>query len=471
MVWFLVLAMSCSGLMGLAAGRASAQQEVAAAQMMPSDDHNAMRHALPSADPATNPISEYEFPTPKGGPSIINVDRSGTVWVAMARAGKIGQLRDGQLREYALPANSFPVGLVTDAGGHVWYSDIRRNKIGRLDPTSAEVKDFDIPTKDSWPFSLAFDSGGKLWFTERVGNKIGHLNTLTGEVQEFTVSSPNCQPAGLAVTPGGQVFFTENSGHKIGHFNPKTGKLTEHQVPTPMKSSLFYGLAGITSDPQGNIWFAILDGRLGYLRRHGQDYEEVREIALPNAATRPAGMAVDAWGIVWFTELDGNSISSYNPALEEFRRYAIPTGSPDPRPMGPPEVTARGELPVPGSVAKTSRPFGIAVDPQGTVWFSEQYAHKVGKLTPPALEVFQPRGLISGVSAPVKVQARALSGAPIQYLIDDQPINAGEKLDITFLTPGAHTLRAVATRDGRQLAVATSTFSVNPTLETIRQQL
>jgi streptogramin lyase len=425
-----------------------------------------------TSSPSSSLISEFTFPTLRSGPSIINVDQNGGVWVALARAGKIGHLSSGEMREYSLPANSFPVGLVVDRSGQVWYSDIRRNKIGKLDRATGELKDFDIPTKDSWPFSLAFDSHGKLWFTERVGNKIGSLDPTTGEVREFDVPSPNCQPAGLAITPEGQLFFTENSGHKIGQLNPKTGKLIEHTVPTAMKQSLFYGLAGITSDQRGNIWFAILDGRLGFIKRNEAGaYEPVREIPLPTSTTRPAGVAVDRWAIVWFTELDGNSISSYNPTLDQFRRYQIPTGAPDAQPKGPPEVTARGELPVPGNVAKTSRPFGIAVDAQGTVWFSEQYAHKVGKLSPPRVEIFQPQGLIGGTSAGVKVQSRPIDNASLQYFIDDRQIAVGERFDTTSLTPGRHRFHAVLARNGQTVSSAASTFYLQPGVANVRQLL
>jgi virginiamycin B lyase len=429
------------------------------------------RHAagVTSSKSTSSHISEFVFPTPRTGPSIINVDPSGAVWVALARAGKIGHLRAGEMREYSLPPNSFPVGLVLDGSGQVWYSDIRRNKIAKLNPTTGEIKDFDIPTKDSWPFSLAFDANGRLWFTERVGNKIGSLDTASGEIKEFLVPSLNCQPAGLAVTPDGRIFFTENSGHKIGSLNPKTGNLIEHRVPTAMKDSLYYGLAGITSDRHGNIWFAILDGRLGYIRRNGDSYDEIKEIALPTSTTRPAGVALDQWGIVWFTELDGNSISSYSPTLHEFRRYPIPTGAPDPRPKGPPEVTARGELPAPGNIAKTSRPFGIAVDSEGTVWFSEQYAHKVGRLSPEPVEIFQPQGLISGTTAALKIQARSTDNAILHYFVDGKQIPVDDKLDTRFLTPGSHRFNAALISNGQLLSSATSTFSLNPTLANVRQ--
>ena len=414
-------------------------------------------------------ITEYDFLTPKAGPSIVRSDQEGNIWVALARAGKLAMFREGTFREYKLPENSFPVGMAIDALGQVWYSDIRRNKIGRLDPVSGEVKDFDIPTKDSWPFFIVIDADGTLWFTERMGDKIGRLDPSTGRIVEFSVPTKHCQPAGLTTTPDGQIFFTENSSNKVGHYNPKTGKMVEHDVPTPMTPSPFYGLAGIVSDSVGNIWFAEVDGRLGFISR-GQT--TIEEIPVPNPASRPAGLITDAWGLIWFTELDGNCISSYNPILREFRRYRIPTGTPDPRPMGPPEATARGDMPVPGATARTSRPFGIAVDLRGRIWFSEQYSHKLGVLNPSAVEVFQPRGVISEPNAAVKVQLR-LSRPPhtLQYLIDGEQQPIKNTLNVTRLAPGSHTFTVVAKEAGGQEYLARSTFVMNSTLAMVRPLL
>jgi len=420
-----------------------------------------------SVQPTGHSFKEFEFLTPKAGPSIVLCDAGDNIWVALARAGKLGVYRKEGLHEYALPANAFPVGIASDAQGQLWYSDIRRNKIGRLNPQDGTVKDYDIPTADSWPFFIAVAPDGKLWFSERIGNNIGRLDPLTGAVVEFAVPAKNCQPAGLTVTSDGQVFFTENSGNKIGHFDPKTNQMVEYDVPTPMTPSPFYGLAGIASDRQGNIWFAEVDGRLGFIR-HGQT--RIEEIPVPNPKARPAGVMIDPWGLIWFTELDGNCISSYNPELRAFRRYAIPTGSPDLRPMGPPEATARGEMPIPGSLAKTSRPFGIAVDSKGCIWFSEQYAHKLGRLTPPELEVFEPSGVISGPAAPIKVQFRTTShDAQLQYLIDKKPVPVADKLDAGMLAPGTHTFVVAKTWHGWPLPLAAATFTVNPGLATIKQ--
>jgi len=228
-------------------------------------------------------------------------------------------------------------------------------------------------------------------------------------------------------------------------------------------------MAGVASDSDGNVWCVQVDGRLGLIR-HGQT--AIEQIPVPNPASRPAGITVDQWGIVWFTELDGNCITSYDPALHEFMQYRVPTGAPDPRPMGPPEATARGEMPVPGFTAKTSRPFGIAVDSKGRVWFSEQYAHKFGVVSPPPAEIFQPSGLLSGPAALVKVQLR-LPGKDneIRYSVDDKGVPLGESLDLARLSPGPHTFKVSISKSGVQQCERSSTFTVNPNLASIKRLL
>lgn len=416
--------------------------------------HTNDREPVPAAK---GNFTEYELPTPRSGPSVVVIDRDDTVWVALARAGKIGHFRAGVVTEYALPAQAFPVGLAIDNGGNIWFSDIRRNKIGRLDPRTRNVRDYDIPTAESWPFFIVITPDGHLWFSERLGNNIGRLNPTTGRIDEFPVPTKHAQPAGMTVTPDGDIFFTENSGNKIGRINPRTASISEYAVPTPMTPSPFYGLAGIASDRSGNVWFAEVDGLLGLIRSGSATVEEIR---LPTPNVRPAGVAIDAWQRVWYTELDGNCISSYDPKLGKLRRYLIPTGAPDQRPMGPPEVTARGELPAPGAAARTSRPFGIALDSRGQVWFSQQYGHKLGTLRPELITVFEPSGLVTDARAPVVVQHR-LTGAELRYRLNGQPTSAGAWLDVTRLKPGRHTLTVDAVLAGRVHSASTS-FLLSP---------
>lgn len=328
--------------------------------------------------------TEFVLPDLRSGPSIIKSDLKGGVWVTLAKAKKLAHLdQNGQLiEEYALPEESFPIGIALAENGNVWYSDALRNVIAEINLPTKQITEYPIPTPSSWPFFLAINKKGEIWYTERSGNKVGKFDPRTKEHTEYSVSTPYSQPAGLTITPQGDVFFTQNSSHKVGHIAPGTENIVEYSVPSTLKKNPYYGLAGITSDHEGNVWFCELDGRLAVLKRQDNSYSNVTEIPLPDPEGRPGGIAVDEASNIWFTELDGNSISRYEPNLRQFFRYPLPTGSADPEPRNPPEVTARGEKPQKElPTAQSTRPFGIDVDRQGVVWFSEQYGNRIGKVT------------------------------------------------------------------------------------------
>lgn len=424
--------------------------------------------AVAGPDGPAHRITEIELPSPKAGPSILAVGPDDSVWVALARAGRIGRVHpDGSAREYELPQGSFPVGLVVAPDGVVWYSDIRRNRIVRLDPASEVRSEFEVPTPDSWPFQLVRTPAGILYFTERVGNKIGRLDPATGAVKEIPVPTPSAQPAGLTLTPDGRIYFTENSGNRIGRLDPATDVIEELAVPSPATPGPFYGPAGITSDAQGNVWFAELDGRIGLIRRSSPT--KIEEFPLPDSKVRPGGVAVDRWGFVWYTGLDGNCIGRFDPSSAHFREFSIPSGAADPRPLSPPEATARGETPRAGQQARSTRPFGIAVDAAGHVWFSEQYGHRLGRLEPPPLEIAAPVGTIGGETVAVRARTRALlPNARLRHELDGVELDAPQLVPWT-LVPGPHRLRVVAQAEGRDVGQAEASFHVDATLAGIER--
>jgi streptogramin lyase len=427
---------------------------------------------LPVAGDGSSYIHEIEFSSNRSGPSVIQADRDGTVWVALARVAKVARIaRDGAIREFSLPAGSFPVGIARDKAGHLYISDIRRNVIVQLDTATGAVRDFSIPTQNAWPFFVSMSSDGRVWFTERVGNKIGSFDPVSGVVKEYPVPSEQAQPAGLTVTPDDVVYFTENTGHKLGRLDPRKGQITEMDVPSILKDSPYYGLAGITSDARGSVWFTELDGRICQVKRRAGMPDTIIEIPLPDPAVRPAGIVVDRWGIVWFTELDGNAIGSYNPSLKVFDSFAVPTGAPDPSPMGPPEATARGEIPMVGFRARTSRPFGITVDTAGSIWFSEQYAHKVGRLDVPELRLFEPQARATRSSANVVLQVRSGAPAPVLHFeLNGATIPAGQKIDLTFAPAGKNEFRVSLAHKGGTSEVS-GVFTYDPDLAAIEQAL
>lgn len=414
-------------------------------------------------------VEELELSASGSGPSIVAVAPDGSVWASLARASRILRVSPaGDQTTFELPEGAFPVGLLVDPEGVVWFTDIRHNQVVRLDPATGDLVPYDVPTPDSWPFFLQRDSAGRLYFTERVGNKLGRLDPRDGTFEEFEVATPHAQPAGMIITPDGHLFFTQNSANRVGHFDPEREELVDVPVPSPASPGPYYGPAGISSDAEGNVWFAELDGRLGLIRKESRD--RVEEVALPEPRVRPGGVAVDAWGLVWYTGLDGNMIGSYDPDHGVFRRYDLPSGAADAQPMAPPEISARGEVARPGMAARSTRPFGIAAHPDGRIWFAEQYGHRLGYVVPPALDVVAPAGPIAGPRAALAVRRRGLGDDwRLSATLDGDAIATDGGIDLSRVDPGVHRVVVEAAGPGGEILRDAAEIVLRPSLATLTE--
>jgi virginiamycin B lyase len=154
----------------------------------------------------------------------------------------------------------------------------------------------------------------------------------------------------------------------------------------------------IVAGPDGALWFTQYEsGKIGRITTAGA----VTEFAIPSAGSQPFGITMGTDGALWFTEYAGNKIGrlclpaslAVNPgcgnsmlagetaghaAAPNITEFAIPTGS--------------------------SGPTFITLGPDGAVWFAEQDARKIGRITP--------AGVISEFPLPTGTGARAIAAGP-----------------------------------------------------------
>jgi virginiamycin B lyase len=133
-------------------------------------------------DPATGAIQNYTPPTANASIMEVAAAPDGAIWFAEydvatsdgKHGGNIGRLdpTSGKMQEYAVPAiasgssASGVYGLVVDASGAVWFTDVGDNAVGQFQPASEQFTFYPIPTAQSVPFGLAIDSARNVWFTE-----------------------------------------------------------------------------------------------------------------------------------------------------------------------------------------------------------------------------------------------------------------------------------------------------------------
>jgi PKD repeat protein len=115
------------------------------------------------------------------------------------------------------------------------------------------------------------------------------------------VPTADGRPYGITTGPDGNLWFAEANGNKIGRITT-AGIVTEFTVPTGGGWPV-----DIVSGADGNLWFAEPGGnKIGRITTTGV----ITEFTIPTASCNPQGIASGPDGNLWFTEHDGNKIGS-----------------------------------------------------------------------------------------------------------------------------------------------------------------
>ncbi len=342
---------------------------------------------------------------------------------------------------------SVPWGIAAGPNNTIWFVEFSSNKIGRIDLAQLTgcaanpgqcLTEWDVPNSGKGPIAIAAGSDGNMWFTENGSKRIGMI-TPAGIASDFAATrSPSFITAGPSSDPS-SLWYTEgnsNEGARVVRITtsaPQTA--TEYSTVLPTS-----GLGAIAVGPDGNIWFTEQKypenvrriARLNVANRTGCESNPsqcITEFEVPGAITVICGLSSGSDGNVWFT-LNGG-VGRLTPAgvLSTFSASTSDQAWITAGPASDGALWAAGEstfngilrirtdgtvsnsIPLPTSAGY---PRGIALGPDGNIWFTERYGSKVGRVnlsagppgptptpTPiPTPQPHLPRGRVTPVAAP-----------------------------------------------------------------------
>jgi virginiamycin B lyase len=243
-------------------------------------------------------------------------------------------------REYDVPTpKARPHDPAVAPDGALWVTEQLANKLGRLDPATGQFREFPLTTPGSGPHGLVADKAGHIWFTAIFKGYVGELDPQSGRVREYPVKhAGRSDPHTPVFDQQGILWFTAEQGNFVGRLDPRSGKIDVRDVPTP--HAVPYG---IVVAPDGTPWFCEFGtSKLGSI---DPKTLVITEFSLPEGA-RPRRLAVASDGVLWYGDFARGYLGRYDPrtfAMQEWRS-----------PGGP-----------------NSQPYGIAVDRDDVVWYSE----------------------------------------------------------------------------------------------------
>jgi len=244
------------------------------------------------------------------------------------------------------------------------------------------IREWAVPTKGAHPHDPAVGADGALWFTEQMQNKIGRLDPKSGAFQEFPLKLEDSGPHGLVADGEGNIWFTGNFKGYIGKLDPRTGAVTEYKIPDPKGEDPHTAVF----DGAGTLWFTLQTSNMVGRLDPKSGRIELKHVA--TADSHPYGIAINSKGIPIFCEFATNKLASINPQTMEISEYKLPEGA---RPrriaidasdrvyftdygggnLGRLDLVSGAVKMWPSPGGAKSAPYGIAITPDGMVWYSE----------------------------------------------------------------------------------------------------
>jgi virginiamycin B lyase len=250
----------------------------------------------------------------------------------------------GTIAEYAVSGAAYGIasGMGAVEANTLWFTEAGTGvgsgtAIGSMGLDGTIFNETSTPTYDE-PWAIAADSSGNMWFTEAEGSAIGEITGLN--IKEFPLPMQNTGTYGITVV-NSVIWFTEESG-ALGSLVPSTVTITE-----------FTGLSatgGITLGPDNNIWF-LETKKIGSIDPATKTIKELPILGQPNGAA--SGLVIGTDHNLWYTTDDSVSRITTTGAVTEFPTPTQPSGTE-----------------------------GIAVGADGTIWFTENAANKIGRISP-----------------------------------------------------------------------------------------
>jgi virginiamycin B lyase len=295
---------------------------------------------------------EYDMPGPSRMPFSAAPDKNGDLWIPnFGVANKITRLdpKTGEMTDFPVPNigtaavhSAFPA-----ADGSVWLTEQGSNKLGRWDPATQKITEFQDPytpgkegtMNGGSKHTVRLDSAGRAWATG------GPLTMFDPETKKFTHFDEVGQTYDVKPQPNGDIWFTASVKNKIGRVDGKTLKVTMWDAPT---ADSYPRRLEVASD--GIVWFGEFNsGKMGRFDPKSQTFKEYK---LPGPDPTPYALGIDADGYIWYDSHRQDVIGRVDPKTGKVTEYPFPH----------PELSMREFI----------------RDSQGRMWYGSNPNNKVG---------------------------------------------------------------------------------------------
>ena len=271
--------------------------------------------ALGVNDTPAAEVAYYDV-TRGAGPHDVAPAPDGKVWYTAQRQGALGILdpKTRKVVQVPLGPDAAPHGVIVGPDLAAWVTEGGQNAILRVDPATKAVKLFPLPAEfaNANLNTATFDRKGILWFTGQNG-VYGRVDPATGKVEAWKAPK-GVGPYGITTTPNGDVWYASLAGDHIAKIDTVSGDALVVQPPKPG-----VGPRRIWSDSKGLLWVSFWT--TGEVGRFDPIAKTWKVWPLPKSKQGCYAVFVDDKDKVWLTDWPANAIVRFDPVTEKFESF------------------------------------------------------------------------------------------------------------------------------------------------------
>lgn len=247
--------------------------------------------------------------------------QNGQVFWTAQSDGLLGILdpKTGTNKFVKLGEGSAPHGIITGKDGKAWIADGGQNAIVSYDPKSEGLKVYPLPDDTGYTNlnTPTEDKDGNIWFTGQNGWH-GKLDIKTSKVSVW--KSPRGRGSyGITTTPDGEVWFVSLANSYLGKIDRATGNV--EVFDPPVKNT---GVRRVWSDSKGTLWMS--EWNTGMIASFTPSTRQWHRYAIPGVSRANLyAVYVDNKDVVWVSNWGDNKVYSFDPKTLQFT--AVPGSS------------------------------------------------------------------------------------------------------------------------------------------------
>lgn len=201
--------------------------------------------AVTAFDPKTREFENFQVGDGALYPHTVRVDANGVIWFSIAFSEQIGRFdpatRDMRVIKLppapslSIPGASIPYGVaVSPIDGGIWYARLASDKIGRIDPKTFEITEYDSPVRA--PRRQRFDAAGKLWVAGFSDGTVAKIDVATWQATIYPLpiyaEGEIPAPYALAIHPATQdVWVNDTMLDVVWRFLAKEERFVAYPMP------------------------------------------------------------------------------------------------------------------------------------------------------------------------------------------------------------------------------------------------